>query len=66
MPEWIDSLSDHGRQAWYSLLQSMVMAYRKKDKKQMVEISAKLESVEEIGSLIRQQPGRANASHDTD
>jgi len=59
MPDFLDSLSDHGRAQWYQLLQELGIAYKAKDKQRTVSVSAKLEDIEEIGKLMAQAPRRS-------
>ena len=63
MPEFLDCLTDSAREAWAGLLISLGL-YIVPKKGKPVEVSGKLETTEEIGKLIRQQPGRSNASSD--
>lgn len=58
MPDFLDSLSDHGRAQWYRLLQQLGIAYKARDKR-TVELSAKLEDLEEISKLMAQAPRRS-------
>lgn len=58
MPEWIESLNEHGRQEWYKLLQSMGMAYHAKDKRKVIEVSGQLEDIESIAKIMAQAPGK--------
>jgi len=55
MPDWIDTLSAHGRAEWYALLQEMGLNYGQR--KKMLEINTRLEEIDEIDRLMRQAPG---------
>ena len=56
MPDFVETLNDHGRAEWYKLLQEMGLAYGQK--KKMIEINTKLEEVESIDKIMRQVPGQ--------
>jgi len=65
MPEWIDALSDHGRIQWFIRMKALGMAPKPK-KTKPVEVSGRIEPLEEIDQLMRQQPGSDHASSDTE
>jgi hypothetical protein len=55
LPDFLDCLTDQARAEWYVLMQNLGMAYGQR--KKMLEINTKLEGIEEIDHILRQQPG---------
>ena len=57
MPEFMDTLTDHGRAQLFQIMKMLGMAYKPKPRKS-VEVVGKMENLEGVAKIMSMPPGK--------